>query len=182
MLAFDGNGEAALIVLLNGAFGIGKTTVARTLVPRLPRCVLFDPEPIGILLQRLARMAGRNVDDFQDLRLWRRLTIATLRLLRLFSPNIVVPMAFSNPVYLDEILIALRRFEPTLHHFCLIAPLAVVHARQRERRPRGEDAAWQLRRAAECCAVHPQPQFAVHIDAGARTPEEIAEEILAALH
>lgn len=32
----------ALILLLNGAFGIGKTTVGRSLVARLPRAVLFD--------------------------------------------------------------------------------------------------------------------------------------------
>ena len=65
-------------MFLNGAFGIGKTTVARALVKRLPRAVLFDPEPIGVLLQRF-----RRVDDFQDLRAWRRLTIFGIRIARM---------------------------------------------------------------------------------------------------
>src|SRR5687767_2126468 len=67
--------RVTLILLLNGAFGIGKTSVARRLVARLPRAVLYDPEIIGIALQRAARIVGWNVPDFQDLRLWRRLTI-----------------------------------------------------------------------------------------------------------
>jgi len=54
-----------VILLLNGAFGIGKTTVARALVARLPRSVLFDPELIGMALQGTA-------GDFQDRKAWRR--------------------------------------------------------------------------------------------------------------
>ena len=90
-----------MILLVNGAFGIGKTSVARVLVARLPRAVLYDPEPVGIALQRIARLFGRNVEDFQDLRPWRRLTIAALRVVRLCFRNVVVPMAFSNAGYLD---------------------------------------------------------------------------------
>jgi hypothetical protein len=55
-----------MILLLNGAFGVGETTVARAVVARLPRAVVFDPEIIGIALQRLARAAGRRVDEFQE--------------------------------------------------------------------------------------------------------------------
>jgi len=38
---------------VNRAFGVGMTTVARLLRRRLAPAVLFDPEPIGIVLQRL---------------------------------------------------------------------------------------------------------------------------------
>jgi hypothetical protein len=38
-----------MVLLLNGAFGIGKTTVSRLLVARSPRAVVFDPEWMGIL-------------------------------------------------------------------------------------------------------------------------------------
>lgn len=159
-----------MILLLNGAFGIGKTTVARALVARLPRGVLFDPELIGMALQRV-----RRVDDFQDLALWRRLTIAGLRATRLVWPNVVVPMAFSNLAYLDEVRDGLRRFEPRVLHVCLVAPLAVVEERLRSRKAE----AWAFRQAAECCRAHARDEFAVHIDA-TRTPEEIAGEILRA--
>lgn len=170
-----------MILLLNGAFGIGKTTVARILVQRLPGAVLYDPELIGLALQRLARMAGRDVEDFQELRLWRRLTVLALRVVRLFRENVVVPMAFSDPGYLREIREGIARFEPRQFHVCLVAPLEVVRRRQQSRRLDPRDAQWQDRRAAECCAVHGGAAFATQIDATGRDVNQIAEEIVQVL-
>jgi hypothetical protein len=155
--------------------------VARALVPHLRRAILFDPELIGIALQRLLRVVGRDVGDFQDLRVWRRLTVAGLRLTRLFYPNVVVPMAFSNAEYLEEIRAGLQRFEERVYQVCLIAPVDVVHGRLRQRRLRPADEQWQFRRAAECCAVHSDERFAPHVRADGRTVEEIAREILAGI-
>jgi hypothetical protein len=170
-----------VILLLNGAFGIGKTSVARVLVARLPRAVLYDPEIIGIAIQRLARLAGHHVGDFQDLRLWRRLTIVALRITRLFWPNVVVPMAFSNAGYLQEIRTGIDRFERRQFHCCLVAPIEVVHERLQSRRVEATDEAWQYRRAAECCAVHNDERFAMQIDAADRDVTDIADEILQTL-
>lgn len=167
-----------MILLLNGSFGIGKTTVARILVDRLPRAVLYDPELIGIALQRIARIAGRDVEDFQDLRLWRRFTVVALRVMRLFRQNVIVPMAFSNPDYLHEIRTGISRFEPHHLHVCLVAPLEVVHQRQQNRQLDPRDAQWQHRRAAECCAVHNTEAFPTHIDASNRDVNQIAGEIV----
>ena len=165
-----------MIVLLNGAFGIGKTTVARALVSQLRRAVIVDPEPAGIVLQRMGRIAGRRIDDFQNLRMWRRLTVGVIRTARLLYPNVLVPMAFSNIDYLDEIRRRLQRFDSRVLHFCLIAPIDVVNERLARRRLRPEDQAWQLRRAAECCAVHSEPRFATHVNA-TRSVAQIAGEI-----
>ena len=166
-----------MIVLVNGAFGIGKTTVARALVARLPRAVLYDPELIGIALQRLLRLTGRTVGDFQDLRVWRKLTIAAIRVMRLFSANVVVPMAFSNEEYLQEIRRGLQRFEPHVLHFCLVAPIAVVEERLRRRGVPERHAQWLFRRASECCVAHRSGEFAMHVDAANRTAQEIANTI-----
>ena len=167
-----------MIILLNGAFGIGKTTVARALTARLPRAALFDPEFIGIALQRGACLLGREVDDFQDLASWRRLTVAGIRAARAVRTNVVVPMAFSNTAYLQEIRRGLGRFEPLLFHVCLVAPIEVVHERLRNRGEDLEASAWQCRRASECCAAHASDEFATHIDAAHGSPDEIAEKIL----
>ncbi len=156
-------------MFLNGAFGIGKTTVARALVKRLPRAVLFDPEPIGVLLQRF-----RRVDDFQDLRAWRLLTILGIRIARMFAKNVIVPMAFSNPAYLREI----RDGVGESLHVCLVAPFEVVRERLRRR---GADAGeWELRRARECCDLHGDARFAIQIDAQ-REAGAIVEEVLSLL-
>lgn len=165
-----------MIILLNGAFGIGKTTVARLLVARMGGALLFDPEWIGIVLQRGARIVGRRVDDFQDLRAWRTLTIAGIRLARRIRPNVVVPMAFSNVAYLQEVRGGVERFDARVLHICLRAPLDVVHERLRRRGADPVRQAWEYRRAAECCALHGDAAFGLHLSAD-RAPDEIADEI-----
>lgn len=167
-----------MILFVNGAFGIGKTAVARALVRRL-RGVLFDPEMVGLSLQMLTRLRGQPVGDFQDLRLWRRLTIRGIRVARMISPNVVVPMSFSNATYLSEVVGGVTRFEPRVTHVCLVAPLAVIEERLGLRGADRARNAWEYRRAAECCAVHGDPAFAYQIDAANDTPETLAEKIVA---
>lgn len=167
-----------MVILINGAFGIGKTTVARLLVARMKGAVLFDPELIGIPLQRGARVLGRRVDDFQDLAAWRTLNVAGIRTFRAFRPHVVIPMAFSNTAYLQEIRTAVGRFEPRLYQFCLVAPVEVVHERLRARGADRVRQAWEYRRAEECCHVHADSGFGMHVDAAARPPDAIAQELL----
>jgi hypothetical protein len=167
-----------VILLLNGAFGVGKTTVARALVARLPRAVLFDPELIGMVLQRAARLVGRRVDDFQDFRSWRRLTVLGLRVTRLFRKNVVVPMAFSNAEHLREIREGLGPFEPAVVHVCLVAPVEVVHERLRMRGLDPVSAPWEFRRAVECCVAHQGEKFGVQVSAEG-TVADIVEVVLA---
>jgi hypothetical protein len=91
-----------MVILINGSFGIGKTTVARLLARRLPRSLVFDPERLGFVLQRARWLLGTPVEDFQDLRSWRRLVILSVRALCGLRFHVIVPMAFSNPWYLHE--------------------------------------------------------------------------------
>jgi chloramphenicol 3-O-phosphotransferase len=92
-------------------------------------------------------------------------------------------MAFSNPAYLAEFVRSAARYDPAVRHFCLVAPLAVVLERlERRNGPRGDrDRSWQVRRARECCAAHAAAEYAEHIRAENRTPDEIASEIAARL-
>lgn len=173
--------DAPLIVFINGAFGIGKTTVARALTRLLPRSVIFDPEMIGIPLQRSARLVGRKVDDFQDLRAWRTFTILGLRAARALSPTVIVPMAFSDPRYLEEVRRGAARFDDRVHHFCLTAPLTVVQQRLASRGTHPASHPWEYRRAAECCEAHRDQRFATHVDATTRSADQLASEIVTLL-
>ncbi|ABR64379.1 hypothetical protein GOC91_14875 [Sinorhizobium medicae] len=77
---------------INGPFGAGKTTLAEKLHERRPVFLNFDPEKIGFLVK--ATVPKPASGDFQDLPLWRGLTIAALREIRKhYSQDIIVPIA-----------------------------------------------------------------------------------------
>src|SRR5258708_35990199 len=127
-----------MLVLINGSFGFGKSTVARELRSLLPRSVIFDPEWVGLALQRIP---GRRAPDFQDLASWRRLTVAGARCVGADRTHIIIPMAFSNSAYLDEVRACLVTTGRPGQPFCRTAPLAVVRERLTARsRPHSDTA------------------------------------------
>ena len=80
-------------------------------------------------LPRFIPLQGSGTDDFQDLRLWRRSTIAGTMLFRHPAAGpVIVPMTFSRRAYLDEVVTGLNRVD-TLRVFCLKASLATVKKR-----------------------------------------------------
>ena len=172
------SGVPTAVFRINGAFGIGKSTVARELRFLLPHSVIFDPEWVGLALQR---MPGRKASDFQDFTSWRRLTVLGARCLGTVKTPIIIPMAFSNLAYLNEVCSGLTKSRRPVLHFCLTAPIEVVRERLRARgEPQGEPAwSWVHRRAAECCVAHQSSSFATHVPADKGSPAMIAAELAA---
>jgi AAA domain len=118
-----------MIIFINGAFGVGKTTVAELLVSHLPNSLLYDPEEVGGALSRIVRSIV-TCDDFQDIPMWRPLVVATAQLLKeAYGRTLVVPMTIWRQDYLDEVMTGLRRIEPELFHFCLTAPKEIIQER-----------------------------------------------------
>jgi predicted kinase len=167
-----------MFVLINGAFGVGKTSVARELRSRVRGSVIYDPEPIGVVLQRVPR---RRVSDFQHLAAWRRLTVAAARTLAALRSPVIIPMTFTEIAYLEEVRAGLARSGRPVRHFCLTAPLDVVRDRLARRgEPQGDPRwAWVHRRAEECCAAHQSASFATHVSTDVRTPSDVAADLAA---
>lgn len=44
-----------MIIMINGAFGVGKTTVATILLERIPNSMLIDPEEVGYMLRNIIK-------------------------------------------------------------------------------------------------------------------------------
>jgi hypothetical protein len=60
-----------VILWINGAFGVGRTTTAEFVRRREPGWRLFDPEWVGYMLK--ANLGDLAFDDFQELPPWRSL-------------------------------------------------------------------------------------------------------------
>jgi hypothetical protein len=167
-------------VLLNGAFGIGKTTVATLLEREIPGARLHNPEDIGFVLRRLPPFLlglAAQPADYQDLKLWRTLAARGARRAHRRAPVVIVPMAFTNLAYLDAFAETFSA-DGEVRRFCLVATSDVVTARL-EKRARSENRAvteFEARRSADCIAAHADPAFGIPIDA-ARSPAEIVADI-----
>jgi hypothetical protein len=157
-----------MIVLVNGPFGVGKTAASRALAAYLS-ATLYDPERIGFVLHRLWP-AG----DYQDLALWRRLTVAGARLARLRRERLVVPMTLWRRAYFAEIVRGFRRVDPSVHVFRLTAEADVLRTRILGSR---EGQQWRLGHLTEGLSTFSDPYFGVEVRTDGKQPAEIALEI-----
>lgn len=93
-----------MIIFVNGAFGVGKTTVAKLLIKALPNSLLFDPEEIGFFLRNVLGPIDKR-DDFQHYPIWRKLTVSTAQLLKqTYKRDLVIPMTIWRPEYFNEVI------------------------------------------------------------------------------
>jgi hypothetical protein len=173
-----------MIVMINGSFGVGKSTVAKLLRGALPGSAVYDPEWVGSVLMRLPgwiKLRGAGTDDFQDIALWRKSAVAGTRLFRLFARGpLIVPMTFSRRAYFDEVVAGVRRLSPELRVFCLRASLPTIKDRlaRRGAPTEGPGAEWLARRIEECADAHGDPHFGEPVDTEGRSAREVAEEIV----
>ena len=169
-----------MLVWINGAFGAGKTTVARRLAATLPGARLFDPEQIGFLLRRLFPDAATG--DFQDLALWRELTVRTLTVAAAEPGKIpIVPMTLIDRDYFREIVGGLRSRGIDVRHFCLVASPDTLRRRIRWRIDRLASKRWARSRIQACTAARADQAFATHVQTDRIGIRQVAAEILAAL-
>jgi predicted ABC-type ATPase len=171
-----------MIVIVNGAFGVGKTTVVNLLRTRLRETAVFDPERIGYVLRRLPAfvpLSTKRLDDYQDSARWRSFTIwlAVRRSRR--CRILLMPVCFSNVQYLQEIRSGLTARGLRVLHLCLTAAVETIELRLKEGGfdPDSEEGRWVYPRARRACALHAVPEFAVHVPTDGRDPDEVGNDI-----
>lgn len=173
-----------MIILINGSFGVGKTTVAKLLRASFPGSVIYDPEGFGFVLMRLpkwVKLKGSGRDDFQHVEIWRKSVVAGVRLFRLFASGpVIVPMTFSHRAYFDQVVTCLKSLDPEFRAFCLKASLSAVKKRLVERGTKieGSGSEWIARRIIECADAHCDPHFGEPVDTETRTAREAADVII----
>jgi chloramphenicol 3-O-phosphotransferase len=171
-----------MIVLINGSFGVGKTTVARLLRGALRGSRIYDPEWAGIILMRLTKWARlKRVEDFQDMGLWRKSAVAGIRLFRVVVKGpVIVPMTFSQRAYFDEVLEGVRRLDSEVRVFCLKASLPTVEKRLlgRGTKIEGPGSEWIARRIKECAEAHRDTHYGEPVETEERSAREVAEDVI----
>ncbi len=173
-------------LLLNGAFGVGKTTVARIIARRVPNSAISDPERIGWVLKRLPRFlpgSTRGLDDYQHSALSRRL--AARQVIRCAKRHAlaIVPMTFVRLDYLDALDDALRAAGIVSHRICLTARESTIYERLAARGVdrNSSEGRWVYPRALAACRAHENAAFGQRIQTDDITPETVALRVMEAL-
>ncbi|MFK7693468.1 AAA family ATPase [Paenibacillus sp. HJGM_3] len=172
-----------MIIMINGAFGVGKTTAAEKLVRAIPDSMLFDPEEVGYMLRAI--LAGtvtgpENTGDFQDFELWKVLTVQVAeQLISRYGKHLIVPMTLYKRSNYDYIRDGFNRLDVRTYYFCLLASEAAIYERLRAR---GEkEGQWVFRQTKRCVEALRDPVFAEYIDTESLVPEAIVDYIQAAV-
>jgi hypothetical protein len=178
-----------MILIINGSFGVGKTTVGRLLRRQIDGSSLYDPEWAGSILMRLPsviKLSGSGTDDFQDIDLWRKSVAHGTKLFRAFARNriVIVPMAFSRRNYFDEIVRRMREFDNDIKVYCLTAGMPTILERLKKRGEKieAEESSWVVRKARECVDAHRDPHFGEPVNTEDASAARVADDILKRLN
>lgn len=169
-----------MIVMVNGAFGAGKTTQAENLTELIPNSMIVDPELSGYLLRELIpdsiRDESERSGDFQDLELWRVLVVEVAKLVKhKYQRNLIVPMTLYKPHNYTYIKAELEQLDE-VYHFTLMASKEKIHERLTLRGD--EVGGWQFQQTEKCLNALQGSEFKEHIDTEKLQPDEITQYIL----
>lgn len=177
-----------MIIWINGPFGGGKTTLSEQLKAQLPDSLVFDPEEIGFALGRL--VPASPTGDFQDLPIWRSMTLHALReVRRLYGVTVIVPMTLVNPAYVSEIIGGLVEGGEEILHLFLDIDADTLRSRISAQVLIDNDAArdqeareWRLAQVDRCLAARDEmPAGTIVLNSGLTEPTALADEVMSRL-
>ncbi|MBD7970724.1 AAA family ATPase [Paenibacillus gallinarum] len=170
-----------MIIMINGAFGSGKTTAAEALNKKIPNSMVFDPEEIGYMLRKVipdeVKYKEEQTDNFQDLELWRTLVVACAKeLKRKYYRTLIIPMTLYKLENYEYIRNGLGEIDSDIYHFCLTASKDTIHGRLNER---GETPGeWVYRQTERCITAFEDARFEIKLDTDQMKREEVVKTIL----
>ena len=170
-----------MIIMINGAFGVGKTTVSLELLKLIENSILYDPEEIGFMLRNILpseiQRKEANTGDFQDFDLWKEVTVyLALALISKYKKNLIVPMTIRNFEYFQYILEGFKEIDEQTYHFCLLADKTTIFDRLRVR---GEaENNWCFQQTEKCIQAYQEHNFAEYIHTENKPIGTVVKEIL----
>jgi broad-specificity NMP kinase len=170
-----------MIILINGAFGVGKTSVATELHNRMKNSMVYDPEVIGYMLRHIItdeiKKPHERTDDFQDLTLWKQLVVDVAKAVKKeYERPLIVPMTIYKKDYLHYILKGFREIDANSFHYLLTAKKETIHQRLLNRGE--EEGNWCFQQTDKCLRGYRDEIFENKIETDNLQISEIVDIIM----
>ncbi|MFP7296847.1 AAA family ATPase [Neobacillus niacini] len=169
-----------MIIMINGAFGVGKTSVANELQKSMNNSMIFDPEEIGYMLRNIITEdiahPSEKTDNFQDYQLWKVFVVNIANhLINTYGKILIVPMTIIDKRYFEYIFNGFKEIDERTFHFCLTAKEETIYERLRKRgEPEGN---WCFQQTKKCMDGYNDRCFEQFIDTDNVSVNEIVKII-----
>lgn len=169
-----------MIIMINGAFGVGKTSVAGALLNTIENSMLYDPEEVGFMLRNIVTneimKEAEKTGDFQDLELWKVLTVKVAESLKTtYNKTLIVPMTIYKKENFEYILNGFKQMDIDTYHFCLLGQEETIYERLRKRGE--EEGNWCFQQTQKCIVAFKNKCFADYIHTDDMTIADIVRMI-----
>jgi len=167
-----------MIYWLNGAYGVGKTTVAEALQPLLRNAHIFDPEMVGNGI-RDNYPDSLFCETYEEYPIWLETNYKLLKdLYERYDGDIIAPMTLLQESSYTAIIGRLLGDGIPARYIYLDADEATLKHRMIDS-GREEPDSWCVRHIPACLDAQAADTRAVHIPTVNRTPQELAALIAA---
>ena len=168
-----------MIIWLSGPYGVGKSTLARTIQGKLDNCILFDAEKVGDAI-RDNYPEEFFQEIYEDYPLWCetcRKLLADLE--SKMNGTILVPMTLLRPQSLRTILAPLKGQGIIAIHVILTAEPETLRHRILARGE--EENCWCMKKIPQCLSVQKDIPCDLRLDTTGKSLDRLAEEIFTAM-
>ena len=166
-----------MIYWINGAYGVGKSTIAECLLKKLNKAHIFDAEEIGNAIRDNYPKESKHSVIFEDYPLWRETNYKLLLdISSKYDGDIIVPMTLIREESYIDIIKRLQDNGISVKYIFLDGDYQTIRDRIISRGEK-EDC-WCMQNISLCLEAQKNESHAIHIDTINQTPEQIVERIL----
>lgn len=169
-----------MIIWIDGAYGVGKSTLAEKLHGLLPNSSIFDAENVGNAVRDNMPQSVYYSETFEGYPLWFHVCNELLtELTDRFDGAVLVPMTLTRRESFARFAEPLRSKEIEIVHVLLESSKEVIHDRILAR-GENEDC-WCMRHIDDCLSAQQHYEDVIRVPSLGQTADELAKEVVQAL-
>lgn len=163
-----------MVIWINGAYGSGKSSLAKKIKELNSNFIIFDAEEVGNAIRNNMEEVDYKI-EFPEYPIWREFVVKLIiEIKKISKKNILVPMTILNKNYMDEIKEELENYGVDFVTFILDVNEDDITKRLINREE--EENSWCSKQTLRCIKLLPTTS-GIHLD-GSKSIIELSNQII----